>query len=163
MGNLHQDFETYTELRYKLWDLCRTYVDSHKLAPGKNLYFNEFLASDPQTDEILLFFVDELSEPSAETISVNINDLEIFDKETELLNGVVTDLLTGRHLLNKRSEEQQSLHNEFQRAMIRLAMKKDLSEREKYLLRLAAMFFYEGARDMCEQLNIDYELLHKIL
>ena len=71
-------FNSYTSLKYELYDLCSKYVDTHKICEKfKNEYgYNEFhdfmLLED---NMIALFFVDEYGEPCWTYHSIAIKDL----------------------------------------------------------------------------------------
>lgn len=84
-------------------------------------------------------------------------------EEKRLISCIVSDLLTGNHLLGRpRSKEQLSLMIEFSVAVGTAELDMPLTDREKELLKEAASNFYGGAEDMCEQLSIDKKVLKLI-
>lgn len=84
-------------------------------------------------------------------------------EEKRLISCIVSDLLTGNHLLGRpRSKEQLSLMIEFSVAVATVELDMPLTDREKELLKEAASNFYGGAEDMCEQLSIDKKVLKLI-
>lgn len=85
------------------------------------------------------------------------------DNEKRLVSCIVSDLLTGNHLLGRpRSKEQIDLMKEFGTAVRNAEAGKLLTNRERELLKEAASDFYGGAKDMCEQLGIDEKVLKLI-
>ena len=84
-------------------------------------------------------------------------------EEKRLMSCIVSDLVTGNHLLGRpRSKEQINLMSEFCTAVRNAESDTPLTGREKELLKEAATNFYGGAEDMCEQLIIDKKVLKLI-
>jgi hypothetical protein len=85
------------------------------------------------------------------------------DNEKRLISCIVSDLVTGNHLLGRpRSKEQLNLMMEFGVAVRTAELDMPLTDREKELLKEAASDFYGGAEDMCEQLSIDKKVIKLI-
>lgn len=76
---------------------------------------------------------------------------------------VVSDMLTGSHLLRSRSEEQRKLHKELSYAFEKVEDLKPLTVREKELINEASTMFYGGQHDMCIQLGVNEQKLAKLL
>ena len=72
------------------------------------------------------------------------------------------DLLTGNHLLRKRSDEQLALMKEFALAINKAENDETLSDRDKELIKTMSEMFHDGIEDMCEQLNIDKSIIGKL-
>lgn len=86
------------------------------------------------------------------------------NKEKQLLSAIASDLLTGNYLLGrKRSDEHKALMKEFCITSYNVNNNKELTNREKDMMIEMGKIFYEGIPDMCEQLNIDYNNLKKLL
>lgn len=76
---------------------------------------------------------------------------------------VVSNMLTGSHLLRTRSEAQRRLHKELSYAFEKVEDLKPLTVREKELINEASDMFYGGQHDMCGQLGVDEQKLAKLL
>ena len=164
MKTLKDKFKTYDNLRNELCNLCNDYIKTHNIRKDNNDEFSDFMLND---NEIHLFFVDEECEPCLTYKSVTIKELEEFNKDNEDINYIITNLLTGRYLLDtckisSKQHEYYNMYNEFCTVLSKIENNEQLSEREKYLIRLGSNQFYENIKDMCEQLNVNYENLIKL-
>ena len=167
MKNIRNQFIQYQDLRYKLWDLCNVYVISNNIiATFDYLEFRDFIVVEKNKgNEIELFFIDEDGNSCCTYHSISFDDIEKFDKEYASLNCVITNLLSGRYLINGEKQNQYDIDmlKEFLEIIDNVNNRKGLTDRQKYLLRMGGTQFYEGFEDMCEQLNINYENLIKLL
>ena len=76
--------------------------------------------------------------------------------EQEQLSMVVSDLLTGNHLLGRfRTDEQKNLRVEFCKALNDIDNGNKLTKRQVGLILEMSKMFYGGIDDMCEQLGVE--------
>ena len=80
-----------------------------------------------------------------------------------MLSAVISDLLTGRYLISKRSVEHKELLKEVIYVINKVNKNENLSDLDKTLLKNMSGLFYERIPDMCEQLDINKDNLKQLL
>ena len=83
--------------------------------------------------------------------------------EEETISYIVSDFLTGNHLLGR---ERSALHKNMMNEASAIFSKtdngvQDLSEREVDILKCMADAFYGGLEDMCDQLGLNIDNIKK--
>ena len=80
-----------------------------------------------------------------------------------MLSAVISDLLTGRYLISKRSDAHKELLKEVIYVINKVNKNENLSDLDKTLLKNMSGLFYEGIPDMSEQLDINKDNLNQLL